>query len=87
LSHLQALEERQGALHEARTTTGQDNQQPAADASAQLASKAHEIYRLQEDLLQHRQKLANQEISVQELHAAVQTAKNKARQAEDDGHR
>ncbi|DBB14510.1 TPA: hypothetical protein ACH3X3_004792 [Trebouxia sp. C0006] len=83
---LQALEERQSALHEARNT-GQDNEQPAADASAQLASKGHEIYRLQEDLLQHRQKLANQEISVQELHAALQIAKNKARQAEDDGHR
>ncbi|DBA92530.1 TPA: hypothetical protein ACH3X1_002761 [Trebouxia sp. C0004] len=83
---LQALEERQSALHEARDT-GQNDQHPAADASAQLASKAHEIYRLQEDLLHHRQKLANQEISVQELHAAVQTAKNKARQAEDDGHR
>jgi len=83
---LQALEERQSALHEARNSA-QDDQQPAADASAQLASKAHEIYRLQEDLLQHRQKLANQEISVQELHAAMQSSKNKARQAEEDGHR
>ncbi|KAL0020086.1 hypothetical protein WJX79_009298 [Trebouxia sp. C0005] len=83
---LQALEQRQSVSHEARNT-GQDEQQPGPDASAQLASKAHEIYRLQEDLLQHRQKLANQEIGVQELHAALQIAKNKARQAEDDGHR
>lgn len=73
-------------MHEARNIA-QDDPQPVADDSAQLASKAHEIYRLQEDLLMHRQKLANQEISVQELHAAVQSAKNKACQAEEDGHR
>ena len=83
---LQALEERQSALQEAKHTP-LDSQPPATDTSAQLASKACEIYRLQEELLQHRQKLANQEITLQELHAAVQSAKNKAQQAENDGHR
>ena len=83
---LQALEERQTALHEARNA-GQEELPGAADSSAQLAGKAQEIYRLQQDMLQLRQKAANQEIDVQELHAAVQSAKNRTQLAEDNGRR
>ena len=83
----QTLEEQQAAAQQARPPTPSDDDQPNGGAAAQLASKAHEMYCLQEELLQQRQKLANQEILVQELFAAVQAAKNKAQQAQDDGHR
>lgn len=53
----------------------------------QLAHKAKEIHRLQEDLLQRRHQLASQDITVQELHAAVQTTKNAVHLAEDAGRR
>lgn len=36
-------------------------------------------------MLQLRQKAANQEVDVQELHAAVQSEKNRTQRAEDDG--
>lgn len=85
----QVMEEQQAAMIEARPVGPAASEQASAESSAaaQLASKAHEMYRLQEELLQQRQKLANQEIQVQELHAALQAAKNKAQQAHDEGHR
>ena len=58
-----------------------------AELSAQLAHKAAEVHRLQEDLLQKRHQLASQDITVQELHAAVQSAKNAVLRSQDDGHR
>ena len=58
-----------------------------ADLSTQLAHKASEIHRLQEDLLQRRHQLASQDITVQELHAAVQSAKNAVHQADDNARR
>lgn len=75
------------ATQEAKPDTASGTNQAASESSAasQLASKAHEVYRLQEELLQQRQKLAFQDIQVQELHAALQAAKNKAQQAQDEG--
>ena len=84
--HLQALEEQRAALQSARQA-GQESQVPTSDSSAQLASKAQEVYRLQEDLLQQRKQLALQEVQAQEHAAALQASKNRAQQAEDDGHR
>ena len=84
---VQVLEEQMSAPHEARPDTASGSKQAASESSAasQLASKAHEVYRLQEELLQQRQKLAFQDIQVHELHAALQAAKNKARQMQDEG--
>lgn len=74
-------------MQKARPDTASGSNEAATESSAasQLASKANEVYRLQEELLQQRQKLAFQDIQVQELHAAVQAAKNKAREAQDEG--
>lgn len=85
----QVMEEQQAAMQEAKpgATSGSDQTPAESSAAAQLASKAREMYCLQEELLQQRQKLAFQEIQVQELHAALQAAKTKAQQAQDDGHR
>ena len=84
---VQVLEEQLTATQEAKPDTASGTNQAASESSAasQLASKAHEVYRLQEELLQQRQKLAFQDIQVQELHAALQAAKNKAQQAQDEG--
>ena len=85
--HIQVLEEQVTAMQEARPNPASGSNEAASESSAasQLASKAHEVYRHQEELLQQRQKLAFQEIQVQELHAALQAAKNKAREAQDEG--
>ena len=74
-------------MQEARPDTASGSNQAASESSAasQIASKAHEVYRVQEELLQQRQKLAFQDIQAQELHAALQAAKNKAQQAQDEG--
>ena len=83
---LQTLEARHAALQEARHTST-DQQPPPSDSSSQLASKAQQVHQLQEQLLQHRHKLALQDIIAQELNGAVQSAKAKAQQAQDEGHR
>ena len=83
------MEEEHATMQEARPNPTSGSEQTASESSAatQLANKAREMYRVQEELLQQRQKLAFQEIQVQELHAALQAAKNKVQQAQDDGHR
>ncbi|KAL3148684.1 hypothetical protein ABBQ38_014099 [Trebouxia sp. C0009 RCD-2024] len=65
---LQVVEEQQAAMQEAKpgATSGRDATSAESSAAAQLASKAREMYRSQEELLQQRQKLALQEIQVRE---------------------
>ena len=84
---VQVLEDKLTATQEARPDTASGSKQAgsASSAASQAASKAHEVYQLQEELLQQRQKLAFQDIQVQEMHAALQAAKNKAQQAQDEG--
>ena len=89
-SVLQALEERHKKLQEAKAYSAGSSAAQAAsvsELSTQLAHKATDIHRLQEDLLQKRHQLASQDITVQELHAAVQGAKNATQLAQDHGHR
>lgn len=89
-SLLQTLEDNQKALEDVKagSSGSPDNQADSvSELSAQLAHKATEIHRLQADLLQKRHQLASQEITVQELHAAVQGAKNASQHAQDNSHR
>ncbi|KAK9818004.1 hypothetical protein WJX72_005629 [[Myrmecia] bisecta] len=85
---LQATETRLKSFEDRGLTaemSGQDH--VVAELSAQLASKAHEIYKLQEEALHRRQELASHDLQQQELQAGLANAEAAVKQARIDADR